>query len=433
MRQVIRQKIIDSIARPLPAITLRDQIVPDLSGKAMAVIGMRRAGKSTFLWQQVINSIKQGKPRNQSLYFSFEDERLTNLAATDMGLIVDEYFSLYPEYRDREQVTFLFDEIQAIPGWERFARRLVDSEQVKLFLSGSSAKLLSREVATSMRGRALESRIFPFSFREYLRHLGREPTKPFDELSKAAKSMIDKQLREYLLCGGFPETVGKATDLRYELLKSYVDVALFRDIIERHRVSNAQALHWLVRRLLSDPGALFSINRFLGDLKSQGIAVAKDSLHSYLSYLEDAFLVRIVPLATDSVRRRMVNPRKIYPADTGLIPVYDRSGKENIGHAIETAVMIELERRNAEIAYVRTTNGYEVDFLARFPEGRIELIQVTTDLSEPQVMNREVRALTEASHEFKNARQKIIALSLPGSGNLPRKITAITLAQWLLD
>lgn len=175
---------------------------------AIVMIGMRQAGKTSLLWQILADRLAQGTPREGLLYFSFEDERLAGMQARDLDLLAEEYSRLYPEWRDRRRATFFLDEIQVVPGWERFARRLLDSEKVDRFLSGSSARLLSREVATSMRGRAMEAVVLPFSFRESLRHAGREPLEPPERLTKAERSPLDNHLLAYLAQGGFPEAQG---------------------------------------------------------------------------------------------------------------------------------------------------------------------------------------------------------------------------------
>lgn len=432
LRDLIRQKIVDSLASPIPSFTRRDVRLPGVKRKAVAVIGMRRTGKTTFLWQIVSDRLAQGAGREGLLYFSFEDERLAEMTAADLHLVVEEYYRLYPEWRDRKRAVFLLDEIQVVPGWETFARRLLDTEQVELFLSGSSAKLLSREVATSMRGRAMEALVHPFSFREYLRHIGREPERGLDRLTKAARSRVEKDLRDYLARGGFPEAVDIAPRDRFELLRGYVDTALLRDVIERHAVSHPVALRWVVRHLLGNAAGLFSVNKFHGDLRSQGIPVAKDTLHAYLGYLEDAFLVRTVAISSPSARRRMVNPRKVYPIDPALIPVFDRTGRANLGHALETCVFLELERRGSEIAYVRTKEGYEVDFLARYPDNHEELVQVCADLSDPATRNREIRALEEAAREHPKAALHLISLEPEIPPDVPPGITVHSAAEWLL-
>lgn len=431
-RDLIRQKITDSLAAPIPSFTRRDIRLPGVKGKAVAVIGMRRTGKTTFLWQILADRLAQGTGREGLLYFSFEDERLADMTAADLHLLVEEYYRLHPEWRDQKKAIFFLDEIQAVHGWETFARRLLDTEHVELFLSGSSARLLSREVATSMRGRAMEALVHPFSFREYLRHLGREPERSLDRLTKAARSRTEKDLREYLMRGGFPEAVDVSARDRFELLRGYVDTALLRDVIERHAVSHPVALRWMVRHLLGNAAGTFSVNKFHGDLRSQGIPVAKDTLHAYLGYLEDAFLIRTVAISSASARRRMVNPRKVYPIDPALIPVFDRTGRANLGHALETCVLLELDRRGSEFAYVRTEEGYEVDFLARYPDNHQELIQVCADLSDPTTRQREIRALQKAAKEHPKAALHLISLEPEIPADVPSRVTVHSAAAWLL-
>jgi hypothetical protein len=399
----------------------------------VAVIGMRRTGKTCLLWQVIGDRLAGGAGREGLLYFSFEDERLAEMKATDLHLVVEEYYRMHPGWRDRKRAAFLLDEIQVVPGWETFVRRLLDTERVEVFLSGSSARLLSREVATSMRGRAMEALVHPFSFREYLRHLGREPATRCSRLDKAARSILERDLRDYLAKGGFPETLGIRHRDRNDLLRGYVDTALMRDVVERHQVSHPAALRWLVRHLLASPAGLFSINKFYGDLRSQGFAVSKGTLHEYLGHLEDAFLIRTVSLASPSERRRMVNPRKAYPIDPGLIPLYDTAGQPNPGHALETAVMLELERRGAQVSYIRTGSGYEVDFLARHPEGRQEMIQACADLDHPATLEREAKALQEAGGEHRGAARILVGLNPEPPKALPKGIRWFPASQWLLE
>jgi predicted AAA+ superfamily ATPase len=431
-RDAVRQKIADSLAAPLPVLTHRDVRLPRIPNKAVAVIGMRRSGKTSFLWQELARRHAATGERDGLLYFSFEDERLAGMTASDLGLVVEEYYRLAPEWRDRRRATLFLDEIQTVPGWELFARRLLDGENIDLFLSGSSAKLLSREVATSMRGRAVEVVVTPFSFREYLRHHGCEPSKSVARLTKAERSALDRRLQDYLRVGGFPEAQGLGARDRQQLLQAYVDVVLLRDIIERHAVSHPLALRWLVRQLLGNPAGAFSVHKFYGDLKSQGIAVAKGTLHAYLGHLEDAFLVRVLALATDSVRRKMVNPRKVYPVDVGLIPLFDRSGKANLGHALETCVLHELDRRGAEVGYVHTQAGHEIDFAARYPDGRTELIQVCASLDDAATRERELRALLGDCAEFAQAKRSLIALDIPPVLELPAGIALHRAVDWFL-
>jgi len=432
----LAQKITDGTSRNPPSLTRRDIRLPQVPGKALAVIGMRRAGKTYFLWQCLADRIAAGAPRETQLYFNFEDERLAGIQAIHLQNIVETYYRLYPQFRDTRRVTFYLDEIQTVPGWETFVRRLLDDEKIDIFLSGSSARLLSREVATSMRGRALEVLVHPFSFRETLRHHHDEPLpeKTWDSLPKARRSAIDAHLRAYLSAGGFPETQGVATRDRAALLRSYADVALLRDIIERHSITNPAALRWLLRHLLGNAAAPFSAQKFYDALRSQGLPVAKDTVHEYLAHLEDAFLIRTTSLHTASERQRMVNPRKAYPIDPGFIPLYERAQRANLGHALETAVLIELERRGCEATYVKTPAGFEIDFRAQPPTGPAQLIQVCADLTAPETHERETRALLDAAKTHPRAGLRLLTLdSTPPAQTLPQRIHWQSAASWFLD
>jgi predicted AAA+ superfamily ATPase len=432
LEQVIREKILSSVELAPPPHTRREEDLPPLAGKALAVIGMRRAGKTTFLHQIRADYLQAGRNPHRQLYFNFEDERLLGIPATELHRIPETLLKLFPEPVD-EPITLYLDEIQLVPGWETFVRRLLDTPGYELFLSGSSAKLLSREIASSMRGRAWETTIHPFGFSEFLCHHGHDLPADPSALTLKKTTALDHHFGRYLTMGGFPEAQSLEVHHRRQLLQNYVDVLLLRDVIERHQISNPVALRWLVRRLLSSPAGLFSITRFSADLKSQGISVGREHLYEFLAHLEDAFLLHTIPVATDSEKRRQVNPRKVYPADTGLIPVFDRSGKLNTGHALETVVFIGLLRRLAEVAYVKTKQGTEVDFLARYPDQREELIQVCATVDDPTTLAREIRALEHAAQEHPGAKQLILTLEsrLPFPP-VPTAITILPAWQWLL-
>jgi predicted AAA+ superfamily ATPase len=431
--QVIQDKILSAVETLPAALTRRDAALPNIKGKALAVIGMRRAGKTTFLHQIRLDMIGAGRSPQRLVYFNFEDERLAGIEASQMHLIPESHARLFPSPTD-EPVALFLDEIQQVTGWEVFVRRMIDTPGYEIYLSGSSAKLLSREIATSMRGRAWEIAIHPFSFGEFLRHHNQEVPADPSRLTSHKAAALDHHFSNYLAIGGFPEAQGLNPAERRRLLQSYVDVLLLRDIIERHEVDNPTALRWMVRRLLSSPAGLFSVTKFAADLKSQGIAAGRETLYGFLDHMEDAFLLHTVPVATESEKRRQVNPRKAYPADTGLIPVFDRSGKANIGHALETAVFVELQRRGAEVAYVKTPGGFEVDFLARYNDGTEDLIQVCANPDDPETLARETRALQDAAAEYPRARQLLLTLeSRMPFPKVPASVLILPAWQWMLE
>lgn len=430
LREVLRQKIADALAFDPPPLTRRDARVPPIRGKAHAVVGMRRAGKTWFLHQCLADRLAAGSPRDALVSLSFEDERLAGLDAARLHWVLEEYYLRCPQHRDRRLVTFFFDEIQNVPGWETFVRRILDDEKVEVFVSGSSARMLSREIASSLRGRATETVVFPFSYREYVRHHGLEVPADPAFATKALRSRLEAAFRDYIVAGGFPEAQGLAPRDRIGLLQGYVDACVFRDVVERHRVANVGALRRLVRQLLGSPAGRFSVSKMYADFQSQGLAVAKDSLHEMIAHLEDAFLLRLTPLAAASERRRQVNPRKAYPVDPGLIGAFDRTGRQNVGHALETAVRIELERRGCETGYVLTPGGLEVDFLATSVEGKRTLIQVSADLSDEVTRDREMRALAEALPAHRGAKGLVLALGGADSGATPLPKGAVVRPAW---
>ena len=433
-RSVLGEQLAGSLQASPPAHTSRRVYgLTRFPGKATAVVGMRRAGKTTFLHQLRQELTATDARSSRAPYVSFEDERLTGLEARHLDFLLDEYHRSAPAGRGASSVAWFFDEIQLVPGWERFVRRLLDTEAAQVFVSGSSAALLSREIATALRGRAWQVLIHPFGFDEALRHRGMEVPAATVVLSRDQRVRLEEEFAAWLVAGGFPEAQGLDTASRYQLLRDYVDVAVLRDVVERHGVGNVTGLRWLVRQLLGNAAGLFSVEKFHAALRSQGIAIARDTVHDFLAYLEDCFLVRVVWMESRSERQRMVNPRKAYPVDSGLIPVFDRTGRANIGHALETAVLIELERRRLDVTYVRVREGYEVDFLARSADGRQELIQICTDASDPATAQREFRALTAAGQEFPGAGMRLLTLTRDGiPDTLPDNVVAEPAWVWML-
>lgn len=431
--ETIRQKLGDALRVGFPPMIRRDARVSTLKGKANAVIGMRRAGKTCFLFQNLAALLHQGIERERLVYFNFEDERLADWRAEELGWLIEEYYREFPQFRHRAEVTWCLDEIQVIPGWERFVRRMLDEEKVGIFLSGSSARMLSREVATSMRGRAMETVITPFSFREFLRSRQWPDGSPGGLPSSSERSELRKHFDAYLAIGGFPEATACEDDRqRVNLLQGYVDTVLFRDVAERHQVANLPALRAFVRQLLRNPATLFSVSKIHADFTSRGIPVSKESLLGYLAHLEDAFLVFTVPLSDRSERRRQVNPRKLYLADHGLAPAFSPAAGMDRGRLIENLVACELSRHSRDMGYVKTSEGHEVDFLVTGLDGSRQLIQVAADLTSSKTYEREIRALVEASKQFKNATTLLLCENPPPSGTtVPKSITILPVWQWL--
>ena len=405
-------------------------------GKATAVVGMRRAGKTTFLHQLRDERIEQGVARQQLPYVSFEDERLANLEAADLDLLVSEYGREFADVDDAALVVWHFDEIQVVPGWERFVRRLLDAERTEVIVTGSSAALLSARGRDGPPGARVARADSSVQLRRGAPPPGRGASGLMRRSSRAgsgpgwsAPSSTGSEP------AAFPRRKGSIRRRGHQLLRDYVDVAMLRDVVERHDVRNVTSLRWLVRHLLGNAGGMFSIEKFHAALKSQGIPIARDTLHHFLGYLGDCFLVRIVWMESVSERQRMVNPRKAYPVDRrtdpGLRP--DRPGQPG-PRTRDRRFSWSWSAGAREVTYVRTPEGYEVDFLARDATGETELIQVCADLSDPATAKRECRALAAAGKLFPRARRRLLTLTQDGLPADPPTGTEMQSAcEWLLQ
>jgi hypothetical protein len=432
-RDTLRVKLAEAVAQPPRALIRRDIRLPSIPGKPLAVIGVRRAGKTSFLQQQRADRIAEGRPPESQLLIGLEDERLVGMTAMDLGWMIAEHERDFPTLRQSRLLTVYLDEVQLVEGWESLVHRLAETREVELFVSGSSAKLLSREVATASRGRLLEVLVHPFGFREVLRHGGQEPTEPWQHVGPADRAKLHRALRDYLQVGGFPEAQGVEVRDRARLLAGYVDTMVLRDVIERHRVSNVTALRALQRHLLANPGGHFTVQKFYNALRSQGVPVGKDTLHDYLAHLQDAFLVRVLEMHSTSERQRMVNPRKPYPIDPGLIPLYERPGREQRGRALETAVLLELERREYSVTWLRVGDDLEVDFLATRPGDPPLLVQVAMDTTEDATWDREVRSLEIAAREHPDAEAWLVTQDpTPPLRPLAGSLQWMAATEWLL-
>ncbi|MCK4786797.1 MAG: ATP-binding protein [Desulfobacteraceae bacterium] len=433
MKSIIQQRLADAVAMEIPELIEREILLPKIPNKTHAVIGMRRAGKTYFLFQTMKHCLKNGVDRSRLVYFNFEDERLSDMKARDMHWISDEYFAMFPENRPG-RVHFFFDEIQQVDGWEKFVRRMMDSENVQVYVSGSSSKMLSREIASSMRGRAVETIVYPYSYNEFLKSRNIDFPHSLGRVNKQTRSLLENQLIKYLVTGGFPEAQKLGEADRHLLLQGYVNTVLFRDIVDRFNVTNIGVLKKLIRHLIRNPGSRFTVNKFYNQLKSQGIKVAKTTLHEYFDHLQDVFLLYKASIYTQSERKRMVNPVKTYVIDTGLAASYALMREPNIGHLLENCVFMELCRRNTQVTYLNTLSGYEVDFVAEYPNGSVQVIQVSADISDPTTRERECRALYEASSNLAGAHFLLINVSEESAIDMGDvTIRIIPAWKWLLD
>ena len=319
MLSIFREMIVEFHNSEIPTPARRDIILPILPKdvrKAFVFIGMRRSGKTWTLYQIMQDLLAAGLDRTKILYINFEDERLDDMKAKNFKDIIQAYFTLYPENSNRSDVYFFFDEIHEVEGWEKFIRRLIDQEKLQIFITGSSAKMLGKEIASTMRGRTWVTEIFPFNFSEVLQKLN--ITVPRIIAGKSRLEILH-HLEKFLRWGGFPEIIGTSPEYHRTLLQNYLSTVIYRDIVERHAVSNIHALRSLLTHCLRNSATVFSVNKMYHTLKSQGYEIGKNTLYDFTGYLEDAYCIFSIQKYALSHRKSSNAMKKIYCVDQGLI------------------------------------------------------------------------------------------------------------------
>lgn len=292
-------------------------------------------------------------------------------------------------------------------------------------MTGSSSSLLSRDLATGLRGRSIAYEVVPLSFGEFLafRGLQHEP------YSRISESRMAAALEEYLQTGGLPEVVLADESLRPRILKEYLDLVFYKDLVERYGVGNPLVLRLLLRHCLGHPAALFNVHKLYQDFRSRGIGLSKDTLYSYLGYLEESFVLLSLPVADRSLRKQAVNPKKLHPVDWALAYPMVMEPTLDVGRKLETAVFLHWRRTREDLAYLG--GDHEVDLVVN-PEAPEHLVNVAFSTSSPEVRAREVRALEWAATVIPRVPRTLVAHE-PGSLQPPAGIQVTPAWQYLLS
>ncbi len=387
--EYLKEIILDYQELVFPTGIPRRISISSISGKVTVVIGARRSGKTTFLYQIMGKLTDSGIDRRNILYLNFFDDRLHDLIVSGPAAVAEAYFSLYPEKQKKEKIYFFFDEIQIIPGWEAFVERLQRTQDCEIYITGSSAH---------MRGRAVSWEMFPFSFMEFLDFKKIDGSLP---LSTGKRLTVQKAFGEFWENGGFPEVSGLERMLRIKIHQEYWGVMIFRDLVERHNIAHPKAVSDLAHRLIENAASLYSINNLTGYLKSLGHRAPKSSVADYLKWFEDAYILFSVQIFDASAARRNTNPKKIYCIDHALAVSLGSGMLVNSGHLLENLVFTGLRRITSEIYYYKSSSGRETDFIALLPDKSRMLVQVCESLIRPETLKREVSALVQAMSEMK--------------------------------
>lgn len=353
--------------------------------------GVRRCGKSSLM-RLICKDLMEGgvAPPNNILYLNFEDERFLPFTFQDFDLLYDAFLEME---NPRGRLFLFLDEIQNIEGWEKWLNRLYEFEEVKIFVSGSNATMLSSEISTALTGRNRQIVIWPFSFKEFIRFRGCV----MDDRSlyqRRWRREIKRLFQEYEELGGFPEVLktGDAT-----LLSQYYRDILYRDVIARNAIKNIREIKELTLYLSANPATVQSLKNIQNLIGVGSVNTVKN----YLTALNDVYLFFFTDLFDYSIKRQIYNPSKVYAVDTALINSVSFRFSRNIGHLHENLVFLELKRSEREIYYGRTRRGKEVDFLIKEGLYVKEAIQVSSSLSEEKTRHRELEALVEMNEELK--------------------------------
>ncbi|MBN2768388.1 MAG: ATP-binding protein [Campylobacterales bacterium] len=391
MKEIFKRLITDFIEKEIKNIFPRDYNIPIESKKIISLVGVRRSGKSSILFD-LINKLREIIPRENILYLNFEDDRLYPLELASLDLILEGYFELYPHKRD-EKIYLFLDEVQVVKNWELYVRRVYDNENIQLYITGSSAKLLSTEIATSLRGRTITYEIFPFSFEEYLRY----KEIAINLNSSKSLSFIKNELLNYIFDGGFAETINEDKAISRKILSDYLELIVYKDIVDRYNITNRSVLKSLNKYCFTNIAILVSFTKLYNDFKSQGFKISKDTIFNYLSHLEDAYAIFTLPIYRNSIKEEQRNPKKIYAIDNGFKKIYDYAIDKDMSKLYENIVYLHLRRQTKDLYYFK--QSHEVDFYARI-EGKEYLVNVSYTIENEKTRKREIDGLLEAMEYF---------------------------------
>lgn len=394
---------------PLPALITRDEVIRDLPSPQRfnmveIITGMRRSGKTFYLFQKMKQLLETGVPRERMFHFNFADDRLSPMGPHVMDEVLNEYWRQVPEAREKGAYLFL-DEVQEADQWQGFCQRVAEMEQVTLVITGSSSKLSSEEIATQFRGRSRSREMLPLSFREYCRFAGIDRIDIDRGASPQMQTQLEGMFNRYLIEGGFPGVQGKRAEDRVEILQGYVRDVVARDVADRFgrediRLANQFALYGL-----RNTACEFSTNGLVEVMKGLGYKIYWEKANRLVTLLKQAFLFFEMPEYAVSLKPQSTALPKVYAIDPGIAYAVSRANQQDIGKRFETAVFLELRRRLAG-RRIDTLTSYtvpdasrrKVDFLLgdALASEPYALIQASLSLESAKTRTREISSLAAA-------------------------------------
>ncbi len=399
-----------------------DKYVSSKLNKIIVLNGFRRVGKTYILLNEIKKLLKD-KNRKELIYVNFEDERIP-LKTEFLSELFPEISKLNGKIPD-----FIFlDEIQNFPNWSKWLRRVYDLyPKTRFFVTGSSSKMSLSKIPTELRGRYLLNKVFPLSFKEFLK---------FKKIEEMKDNQLMNLFEEYLIYGGLPEIVLADESEKLEIAKSYYSSVVNRDLIETYLIRNKESIKAILNLLLNSTS--YSYNKLYNSLKSLQYKIGKNTLINYINFIEDSFFMFSLPIFSYKIKSRMQYPKKNYFIDNIFLSKISSNFCNNYGRLYENLVAVNLLRTEQESFYWKNEKNEEVDFVILKNKKVKSLIQVCYDISDTNTLNREIRALLKASKELKCNNLIIINKDkkniLDGEWfGIKKKIKFIPLWKWLLD
>ena len=393
-KQYIKTQIAMRQAEFPTDLKMREKMLPIDSGKIVTIPGVRRCGKTSRMEAVVNELLKRGVERERVLWVSFDDERLVSMKPEELSQILESYCEMYPDI-EISSVYMFFDEIQLIENWEYFVMRLYKHYSKNIYISGSNASMLSRELKSALRGWPDEEETLPLSFAEYCEFKGIKT----DSLLEADLAKLRNAFMSYNNEGGFPEVVLTENSLqKTKILQTYFDTMLLKDLVEHYRLSNIEVLRYFLKRIMTNITKPTSIRALHNDIKSRNLKVSKDDLYDWASYACDIFLFIRVPNYSRSLQKIESSQPKFYCIDNGLSDAVLLPQSDDHGKKLENMVFLQLYRQRTPMELIFYYQGKgECDFLIQRGIDVDQLIQVTWNMDNEETRKREIAGLVEAS------------------------------------
>ncbi len=403
-------------------IILRENLsFPEEVRRVCALYGVRRSGKSYILFDLF------RKYRENALYIDFEDERLNGFQLKDFEKLRESFLELKPHLINQQEIVYLLDEVQNIEGWEKFSRRMIEKEKAKVFVTGSSSKMMPQEIHTSLRGRSWGVSVYPFSFREYSAAKKIDIKDP-DFVYGTQKVLLKNCFSDYLQWGGFPEvSFLESIYEKRKVLNEYLSAMFFKDLVERFDIKNVTLLDVLKEKLFSSFSSKYSLTSFCKQYKDK-FPFSKDSVFAYSRYFLESLLIFEVKKLSESSYQRSRNPAKTYLVDTGLAR---KVTSDDWGRLLENVVFLELKRKGYEIFYFE--DKHECDFVVKDPQqNKWIAYQVVWQVND-KTKEREINGLIEACEYLGLKTGMILTYDEKGEKKIGRvNVKLLPVREWLL-